>query len=77
MRQHDLTRASQLTTRNSYLTLSLLMARVTAYDKHHALAADDLALVANPFHAGSNFHRFSPHGKQGAPVTTIDYLRNM
>jgi len=37
------------------------MARVAAYDKHNAFAADDLALVANPFHAGSNLHRLFPH----------------
>jgi len=35
------------------------MTRVATYDKHDTFATYDLALVANPFHAGSNLHRLS------------------
>ena len=37
-------------------TLALLVARVGADDANDALALDDLALRANGFDAGSNFH---------------------
>jgi hypothetical protein len=32
------------------------MARILAHDEEHAASLDELALVADPFHAGSNFH---------------------
>jgi hypothetical protein len=37
-------------------TLALLVARVSADDANNALALDDLALRADRFDAGSNFH---------------------
>jgi hypothetical protein len=38
------------------LALALLMSRISANDVHPSLAAHDLAVLANPFDARSNFH---------------------
>jgi hypothetical protein len=39
------------------LSLSLLVLRITTTDHtHDAAAPDDLAVFANPFHAGTHFH---------------------
>ena len=52
------------------LALPLLVARVAADDANDALALDDLALGADGFDAGSNFHGF---GLGEAQVkTTVD-----
>jgi hypothetical protein len=42
------------------LSLSLFMTGVAANDEHHPAAADNLAVIANPFHAGTYFHDSSP-----------------
>jgi hypothetical protein len=36
------------------------MTGVAANDKHHPAAADNLAMIANPFNAGTYFHDSSP-----------------
>jgi hypothetical protein len=41
------------------LPLPLLVFLVRADHPHHATAADDLALVANPFDRRSDFHHYS------------------
>jgi hypothetical protein len=38
--------------------LALFMARIAANDEHHPAAADNFAVVAYSFHAGSYFHDF-------------------
>ena len=38
------------------LTLALLMARVLADDEEHAAPLDELTLIANLLHAGTDFH---------------------
>jgi len=38
------------------LALALFMAGITAHDINNALPADDFAMIANPFHAGTYFH---------------------
>ena len=45
---------------NRTLSLTLLVPGVVADDSHDAAAADNLALIANSFDAGSNFHRYHP-----------------
>ena len=40
----------------SYLALALLMARVSADHAHHALAADDAAVLANATNGTTYFH---------------------
>jgi hypothetical protein len=50
------------------LTLTLLVPGVRANDVHLALAADDLAILANPLDAGSNLHGKRSCGK-GKPIS--------
>src|SRR5439155_10813143 len=40
--------------------LALLVARIAAHDVHLAFAAHDLAVLANPFDAGADFHGLAP-----------------
>lgn len=44
------------------LALALLMTRIAAHDVDHAATADNLALVTNPFDAGTDFHGGTPIG---------------
>jgi hypothetical protein len=39
------------------LSLALLVTRIVADDEYCPPAADNLALIANTFNAGSDFHR--------------------
>jgi hypothetical protein len=38
------------------LALPLLVPRIAANDENSSLATDDLAVLADPFDAGTNFH---------------------